>query len=123
MSRVSPEQQRFVLPDAPTDRLPVVPAQRVPLSASPTRSPARGRGPLVAVLAVLLVVVGVLGGILLVGGVDSEPREPVQAAPVASAAPTSVASAASVADRRICIDFDARGGALYTVFVVPMMAG
>lgn len=28
-----------------------------------------------------------------------------------------------VANRAVCVDFDARGGSLYSIFVVPMMAG
>lgn len=45
--------------------------------------------------------------------------------PVAS--PTGVAAVkaekVSAADRSVCVDFDARGGGLYNVFVVPMMTG
>ncbi|SDG34099.1 hypothetical protein SAMN05216377_11118 [Pseudonocardia oroxyli] len=72
---------------------------------------------------VLLVLVGVLGGLLLVNGDDSGQGTAVQAAPLVTAAPTTTASASAAANRRVCIDFDARGGALYTLFVVPMMAG
>jgi hypothetical protein len=45
---------------------------------------------------------------------------PAPMAPVA--APAKVTSSAE-ADRKVCVDLDARGGALYSVFVVPMMAG
>ncbi len=44
-----------------------------------------------------------------------------------SAGPDPAAMAAIAAqksaNRQVCSDFDARGGALYAVFVVPMMAG
>lgn len=38
---------------------------------------------------------------------------------VAAAAPSSSAAA----DRAVCVDLDSRGGSLYTLSVVPMMAG
>ncbi|SDG39043.1 hypothetical protein [Pseudonocardia oroxyli] len=44
---------------------------------------------------------------------------PVTAGPTTTAAPTTTASASAAADRRVCIDFDARGGALLTAFVGP----
>jgi hypothetical protein len=34
-----------------------------------------------------------------------------------------VSASGKAADRLVCVDLDARGGALYSVFVVPMMAG
>ncbi len=53
----------------------------------------------------------------------------VTGTPTASAAGLAVtkqlkaAEAARVADREVCVEFDARGGVLYNVFVVPMMTG
>lgn len=45
----------------------------------------------------------------------------------AAVEPTVVAAATPspsvAANRAVCVDFDARGGSLYSVFVVPMMAG
>lgn len=44
-----------------------------------------------------------------------------------AAEPTVVAAATPspsvAANRAVCVDFDARGGSLYSLFVVPMMAG
>lgn len=74
----------------------------------------------VAAIVVLLLIVGVMG--VLLARDDGAPS----AAPVSSpapAAPSPTGSASSAADRRVCVDFDARGGALYSVFVVPMMTG
>jgi hypothetical protein len=54
---------------------------------------------------------------------------PVTGTPTASSAGLAATKqfktveAAKVADRAVCVDFDARGGALYNVFVVPMMTG
>ena len=47
------------------------------------------------------------------------PGEAAPAAPVA--APTSSAPSSKDADRAVCVDLDARGGQLYSTFVVPMM--
>jgi hypothetical protein len=50
---------------------------------------------------------------------------PAAAAPIATAVPTTspTPSPSVAADREVCIDLDARGGALYQVFIVPMLAG
>jgi hypothetical protein len=37
--------------------------------------------------------------------------------------PAAVASLVAAADRQVCIDLDARGGAFYHVLVIPMMTG
>lgn len=74
----------------------------------------------VAAVVVLLLIIGVMG--VFLARDDGAPS----AAPVSSpapAAPSPPVSASSAADRRVCVDFDARGGALYSVFVVPMMTG
>ncbi|RTL64565.1 MAG: hypothetical protein EKK42_25235 [Pseudonocardiaceae bacterium] len=47
---------------------------------------------------------------------------PGAAVAVSTSAPATTTSSAG-ADRKVCVDLDARGGALYTVFVVPMMKG
>ncbi len=45
--------------------------------------------------------------------------------PIAAEPPavtTAASSSAVAADRAVCVDLDARGGSLYSIFVVPMMA-
>jgi hypothetical protein len=61
--------------------------------------------------------------VALVGCGTSVPgsAQPAPAPATIAAAPTT--SAAESANRSMCIDLDARGGQLYTAFVVPMMAG
>lgn len=41
----------------------------------------------------------------------------------AAAAVTAASTATDAADRAVCVDLDARGGTLYNVLIVPMMAG
>ncbi|MDN5860350.1 MAG: hypothetical protein L0H84_17220 [Pseudonocardia sp.] len=47
----------------------------------------------------------------------------VPGTPASSPSAVAAVEKAKDTDRAICIDFDARGGELYTVLVVPMMAG
>lgn len=70
-----------------------------------------------AIAALLLVGVGVLAGVQL----SSAAAPAVAAAPV-TPVPVAAASTA-VADQQVCVDLDARGGSLYSVFVLPMTAG
>ena len=67
-----------------------------------------------AVVALALVV-------LLAGCAGAAPSTP-QVVTV-TAEPAAAADPSAAADRAVCIDLDARGGALYNVLVVPMMTG
>jgi hypothetical protein len=48
---------------------------------------------------------------------------PGSASPAPGVASAISASASGDADRKVCVDLDARGGTLYGTFVVPMMSG
>ena len=67
-----------------------------------------------AVVALALVVLPAL----LAGCGSTAPAAPTVVTVTAPAPDPSVA-----ADRAVCVDLDARGGALYNVLVVPMMTG
>jgi hypothetical protein len=66
------------------------------------------------------IVSGLLAFVVLTG--CSARMVPGSAGPALPAAPAS-SSVAVDADRKVCVDLDARGGTLYNTFVVPMMSG
>lgn len=66
------------------------------------------------------IISGVLALVVLTG--CSARMVPGSAGPALPAAPTP-SSLALDADRKVCVDLDARGGTLYNTFVVPMMRG
>ena len=71
---------------------------------------------MIRAVVVALALVVPLGG--CAGAAPSTPQVvTVTTEPAAAAAPSAAA------DRAVCVDLDARGGALYNVLVVPMMTG
>ncbi len=76
--------------------------------------------PVIAVVVLLLAVAGC--GATVSGTPAADPAVVSEIAATKQAATASAASSAA-ADRAVCVDLDARGGALYGVFVVPMMSG
>lgn len=61
--------------------------------------------------------------LLVIAAVVSGCTTTVTGMPSVAPAPVQTASPSAAADRHVCIDLDARGGELYNVLVVPMMAG
>jgi ABC-type glycerol-3-phosphate transport system substrate-binding protein len=71
---------------------------------------------------VVRAVVAALGLALVLAGCGSAAPATSQVVTV-TAQPAAAPDPSAAADRAVCIDFDARGGTLYNVFVVPMMKG
>lgn len=72
-----------------------------------------------------IVGVGVMLAMLTTGCATAVPGAP-SPSPVAVtsiAPPTTTTAPSASADKAVCIEFDARGGALYSLFVIPMMKG
>lgn len=66
---------------------------------------------------------GLLAAVVIVGNSGSDASRTPSGAPRVTASAAATITSSATADRAVCIDLDARGGALYNVLVVPMMTG